>query len=83
MNFGAKINKTFFLFLTTLPLLSQANTFYCTGRMGPFEMTLSESTLKISGVDGNNCTLNEDKTFNSDERSFFQVLGAYDNDGRA
>jgi hypothetical protein len=60
--------------------LSWANTFFCAGRAGPFQMTFEEDKLIVGGLGGKTCVLPQDKSYNSDDHAFFQVLGTYDYD---
>lgn len=69
----------FALVITFAPQLSRAETFFCTGRAGPFQLDFADDALIVSGLNEKKCVLPQDKSFKSEDRYFFQVQGAYDN----
>jgi hypothetical protein len=58
--------------------LLSANTLYCEGRMGPFQLTMAGNKLLVGGVNGETCVLENDKNFSTEDRGFFSVEGYYD-----
>lgn len=52
--------------------------FSCIGRMGAFRLAFAGNAVEVTGADGSACRLPRDPSFRSEERSYFQVLGAYD-----
>lgn len=63
--------------------LSQAHTFFCTGRDGAFQLDEITSGWILTRPDGQKCELPQDESFNASERGYFQVMGAYDNREKA